>query len=268
MNPFSAPAPAPTRAAGVLPTALLLLAAPAAAQAANPDPVATTRATLEQWVATKSLVSKEKRDWDEAKNAMQARMDLLKRDIVALQKRTAEAQSSLAQAETKRRELQTENDVEKETASGLEQRIAGLEQRLLATLPRLPEPLRDKVKSFTQRIPAKDAPVPPTLSLGDRYATVVVVLNEIHKWNREIAVTSEVRAQPDGSNVEVTVLYAGVGQAWYVSGSGKVAGVGAASADGWVWRPANELAADIQRVVAVWKNEQPAAFVPLPVQVQ
>ncbi len=256
LSPFPVAAPA-----------LVLLAATAAmAQGTPADAVATTRNTLEQWVETRSLVSKETRDWTLAKESLTARMDVVKREIVAMQKRIAEAESNLAEADKKRLELQAENDRQKATASTLEERIAGLEQRLLQTLPRLPDPLREKVKPLTQRVPAKDQPV--TLSLGDRYATVVGVLNEIHKWNREITVTSEVRALPDGSSVEVAVLYAGIGQAWYAGGNGRIAGVGLATADSWVWRPANELAPAIGKAIAVFKNEQPAAFVQLPVQVQ
>lgn len=240
----------------------------AAQQGTAVDAVATTRATLEQWVATRSLVSKEARDWQLKKEAVTSRMDVIKREIVALQKRTAEAEANLATAEQKRRELLAESDALAATATSLEQRVVGLEQRLVGLLPRLPQPLRDKVAPLTQRIPAKDAAVPPTLSLGDRYAAVVGVLNEVHKWNREITVTSEVRQQPDGSAVEVAVLYAGLGQAWYVSANGKVAGSGSATADGWVWRVANETAPQVQRAIAVWKNEQPAAFVGLPVTVQ
>lgn len=244
----------------------LTIGAPLLAQESTADAVAMTRSTLEQWVQTKTLVSKETREWVLGKEALTARMDVVKREIVALQKRIAEAESGIAEADRKRAELQAENDRLKETAAVLETHIAGLEQRLLQTLPRLPGPLLEKVKPLTQRVPQKDAP--STLSLGDRYATVVGVLNELHKWNREITVTSEVRAMPDGSSVEVAVLYAGLGQAWYAGGNGKVAGVGYAAADGFVWRPANELAPAIGKAIAVFKNEQPAAFVQLPAQVQ
>lgn len=255
--PAAAPFAAPSMAL------LLITALPAQSTV---DAVATTRNTLEQWVETRSLVSREARDWTLAKESLAARMDVVKREIIAMQRRIAEAEANLAAADKKRGELQAENDHQKATAATLEDRIAMLEQRLLQTLPRLPDPLREKVKPLTQRVPGKDAP--SALSLGDRYATVVGVLNELHKWNREITVTSEVRALPDGSSVEVAVLYAGLGQAWYAGGNGKVAGVGVATADSWVWRPANELAPAIGKAIAVFRNEQPAAFVPLPVQVQ
>jgi hypothetical protein len=64
------------------------------------------------------------------------------------------------------------------------------------------------------------------------------------------------------------VVYVGLGQAFFASGNGRVAGTGAATADAWVWRQANELAPSVLQTIAVFKNEQPATFVQLPVQVQ
>ena len=45
------------------------------------------------------------------------------------------------------------------------------------------------------------------------------------------------------------------------------AGTGTASADGWRWTPQNELAADVATAVAVYRNEQLARLVQLPVSI-
>lgn len=245
-------------------SALAATAAPA--QGGGADPVAATRTALEQWVETRAAISRETRDWAVAKDALAASSDVCKREIVATQKKIAEAEAGIAAADDRRAALLVDNEREKATAATLEQRIGEFEQRLLRTLPRLPEPLREKLKPLTQLLPATGAATPPPL--GNRYATVVGVLNELHKWNREVTVTSEVRSLPDGTNVEVAVIYLGLGQAFYASGNGLVAGVGTASAEAWVWRQANELAPQVRQAIAVFANEQAAAFVRLPVQVQ
>jgi hypothetical protein len=254
------------RARGALLLLAAVTAAPLAAQGQPQDPVAATRSTLEQWVATRATISKENRDWALAKESLQARMDVVRRETEALKKRIGDAESGLADAEKKRLELQADNDRQKATSAALEQRIAAYEQRLLGMLPRLPDTLREKVKPLTQRIPTGEGQA--AQSLGDRYATVIGVLNEIHKWNREVTVTSEVRDVGGGTSVEVAVLYAGLGQAWYAGGNGKVAGVGVAGPSKWEWRPANELSPAITKLIAVFKNEQPATFVQLPMTVQ
>lgn len=236
------------------------------AQATASSGLEGARSALQQWVETRALISQENRDWLLQKEALGARSDIVKREIVALQRRTAEAEASIADADKKRRELEADNDKRKVVGATLEQKVAQLEERVLRILPRLPEPLRDRVKPLSQRLPAKGETT--KLPLGDRYANVIGVLNEVHKWNREITVTSELRQVPDGQSVEVSVLYVGVGQAYYVGGGGKVAGIGTATPEAWVWRPANEWAPSIQQALAIFKNEKPAAFVQLPVQVQ
>lgn len=249
----------------ILPLAAAIVAAALPAQEAV-DAVAATRLATEKWLEARNLVSKEKRDWDQAKDSLLSRSDVIRREIVALQRRIAEAETSIAEADKKRLELVAENDRQKATAAKLEEQVVALEQRVLKLLPRLPEPLRERVKPLSQLIPK---PGEATRSQADqRFASVIGVLSEIHKWNREITVTSEVRALPDGSSVEVAVLYVGIGQGYYTGGNGKVGGVGASTADGWHWRPANELASAIAKTIAVFKNEQPATFVQLPAQVQ
>lgn len=232
----------------------------------NAEAVANTRATVEKWVETRNLVSKELRDWAQGKEALAARMELVRRDIESLQKKITDAQKTVASADERRAVLLAENEQRKAGGDKLTARVAALEGKLLAQLPRLPEPLRDKLKPLTQRLPR--AGEETKQSLAERWQNVVGVLNELDKWQREILVTSEVRQLGDGQSVEVAVLYVGLGQAFYASGNGKVAGYGQPTANGWQWKQANEMAADVLRTIAIYKNEQVAAFVRLPVQVQ
>ncbi|MFN8826420.1 MAG: DUF3450 family protein [Planctomycetota bacterium] len=247
----------------VLAAAALVAALPA--QEAT-DAVASTRATVEKWVETRNLVSKEQRDWALGKEALTARMDVVRREVEKLQKSIADAQAQVVEADKKRATLLAENEQRKQSGDKMIARIAALEGKLLTQLPRLPEPLRDKLKPLTQRLPK--AGEETKQSLAERWQNVVGVLNELDKWQREIVVTSEVRQLGDGQSVEVAVLYLGLGQAFYASSNGKVAGFGHPTADGWQWKQANELAPDVLRTIAIYKNEQVAAFVRLPVQVQ
>lgn len=250
---------------GALVLAAVALVAALPAQQAT-DAVASTRATVEKWVETRNLVSKEQRDWALGKEALTARMDVVRREIEKLQKSIADAQAQVVEADKKRASLLAENEQRKAGGEKLTTRVAALEAKLLTQLPRLPEPLRDNLKPLTQRLPK--AGEETKQSLAERWQNVVGVLNELDKWQREVVVTSELRQLGDGQSVEVAVLYLGLGQAFYASSNGKVAGFGHPTADGWQWKQANELAADVLRTIAIYKNEQVAAFVRLPVQVQ
>jgi hypothetical protein len=122
------------------------------------------------------------------------------------------------------------------------------------------------VAPLSQRMP--DDPANTEVSLSERFQNVIGILNEVNKFNRDITVTNELRELPGGSMAEVTVVYLGLGQAYYVTSGGDGAGVGRPAADGWEWTAANHLAPEIFRTVEILKNAQPPAFVPLPVEIR
>lgn len=241
-----------------------LLAQGPAAEAAQ-GPVEAARTAIERWVETKAVLSKEQRDWAEGKDVLQGRIAIVQRELEGHRARIADAEKSIAESDQKRAELAEERERLKAAAHGLEGTIGTLEQRTAALLKRVPDPLRERVKPLSQRMPLQAEAT--KLSLAERFQNVVGILNEIDKWNREITITSEVRTLSDGSAAEVSTMYLGIGQAWYVSNNGKVAGIGTAMPDGWAWRPVNEAAPRIAQAIAILKNEQVAAFVRLPVQV-
>lgn len=228
--------------------------------------VGDVRNTLEQWVETRRVISKEQRDWALGKEMLEDRIGLVQREIDSLQKRITDAEASIAEADVKRLELLVKNDTMKSAASSLERTVEGLEARTRLLLTKLPDPIREGVTALSQRIP--DGTVTPRQSLGERFQNVVGVLNQVNKFNREITVTSEVRELESGVSAEVTALYLGIGQSYFAATHGDAAGVGRPGDEGWTWTASNVDAANIRAAIATFRNEQPAAFVLLPVTIQ
>ena len=237
----------------------------AALFAAQDDPVEDARTTLEQWVETRRVLSQERRDCRLGREMLEDRVELVASEIEGLRGRIGDTEGSIAAADADRAQLVEENERLKQASSQLSETIVTLEGRTKALLERLPDPLRDRVAPLAQRLPKDSAAT--KLSLGERFQNVVGILNEVDKWNREIAVASEVRDLPGGATAEVTAMYVGLGQGYYVSPNGEAAGYGTVGAGGWEWTPADEAAAEIARAIAVQRNEQPADFVPLPVRI-
>jgi len=250
-------------AAGAL--ALLLAAAPLAAQEAAPA-VDDARHALEQWVLARRTLSLEARDWQLGRELLDERIRLVQREIDTLRGSMAEASASIADADRKRAELLAENERLKASSAELLGTVAALEARTLELLARLPEPIRERVRPLSQRLP--EAGAETRLSLGERFQNVVGILNEVNKFQREITVTSEVRTLADGSSAEVTAVYVGISRGYYASASGQAAGIGSAGAAGWTWTPADDSAPAIAQAIAILKNEQPAAFVRLPARLE
>jgi len=226
-----------------------------------------TRAQLEKWVQTRRIISQEKQDWALGKEMLSERVKLVEREISGLREKITEAEESISEADKKRDELVRENEQLKETSTALSEIVLTLETRIGELLQRLPDPIRERVKPLSQRIPEQDKDKKIKLSLAERFQNIIGILNEVNKFNREITVTSEVRTLSDGSSAEVTVMYLGIGKAYYVNGNADIAGIGSATEDGWVWRSANDAARQIARAVAIYNNEQVARFVKLPIEI-
>ena len=63
-------------------------------------------------------------------------------------------------------------------------------------------------------------------------------------------------------------MYLGIGLAYYVNNGGTIAGVGTSTPDGWTWKSVNDAAPEIEKAIAILKNEMSADFVKLPIEIQ
>lgn len=251
--------------------ALVAMAAPTlrAQEQDAAKPADTTRATLERWVEARKQTSKAKNDWRVEKEALEERIDVVRRQIATLKDRIAETERSIGAADQQKVALQADGEKIQRTTGILEAGVAALESQVRELLTRLPEPIRQKVAPLSQQFAVvDDASKQKKLSVGARFGNVLGVLNLVQKWNNEVSVTSEVRALPDGTTAEVACIYFGIGQAFYVTPKGDAAGVGVSTKDGWKWTPRNDAAKAIQAAIDVYQSKAMAAFVALPFQVQ
>ncbi len=231
----------------------------------TPQTIQKTRSALEKWVETQRIISLEKRDLALAVEMLNERIGLVQREIESLRAKITESEAGIAEMDTKKARQMEENDKLKQASVSLGDTIAALEERTRQLLMRLPDPIQERVKPLSQRLPEKGAET--KLSIAERFQNTVGILNEVDKFNREISLASEVRTLPDGTSVEVTAVYIGIGYGYYASANGAVAGTGTASEAGWVWTPNNAVALQITDVIAILKNEKVASFVQLPVDI-
>ena len=250
------------RARPALLVAVLLCSAIAAAplRAQEGAGIEATREALARWTEAQRIISREKQEWRLGKQTIEARI--------------ADADKAVAEADQERAGKLAEKEQLDAVAARLGERVSALEARVTRLLPRLPEPLANNIKPLTQLIPATpELAAEKKLSLSQRFGNVIGALNMIGKWNREVTIKSEVRQLANGQSVEVSVIYIGLGQAYYAGGVDKegkatVGGIGAATATGWNWEPADAIAPAIQQAISIYKNEQLARLVRLPVRIQ
>jgi hypothetical protein len=224
-----------------------------------------TRLTMGKWIETQQIIAKERKEWQQGKEILQGRLELVKKEVGTLTEKIQAASASVAESNKKKSELQAENEQLKAVQAELTKVVSGLEVELRKLWKQIPEPIQQKLQPLWQRVP--EDPAKSRAHLGERFQNLLGILNEINKANNEMTVAYEVRNLANGKPAEVRAVYIGLTNGYYVSASGE-AGVGHPTADGWSWQPANALASSVLMALEILQGKQSPAFVPLPVKIQ
>jgi hypothetical protein len=239
--------------------------APSGAAPAAADSLADTRGALERWVETQQIISREKKDWQQGRELLTSRIQLVKDEIAHLRESLAETHKNEQDYHKSRSEVDAEREAVKTVSAELAGELGALESQVRALYTKVPESLRDKLQPLYDRMP-KD-PATSRVTVAERFQNVLGILNEMNRLNGEVTVASEIRSLSDGKPSEVKTLYLGLGQAWYLSARGE-AGVGRPTATGWAWQSAPEIAAEMNRALDILSNKTSPKFVQLPVTIR
>lgn len=236
------------------------------AEAARPVDIESARQALQEWQENERLIARQKQHLQESRELLSNRIDLVRQEVAALRQQTEQKRKQLGGEDEELEKLEQRNQTLKDAEQLLAKRLAVLEADVKALSERLPETATSKVLPTLRSIP--DDPEQTKLTLARRLGNVLLVLMEANKFNNTIVETSEMREQADGPRLNVTTLYLGLGQAYYVGRDGRNAGVGVPGEDGWVWTPTDEAAAEVAKAIAIMRDEQPATYVKLPAQIK
>jgi len=227
-----------------------------------PPTLEETRLKMDKWLETQQIISKERKDWQQGKEILLGRLEVVKKEIATLEEKTTQAEASVAEANKKRSEMLAENDQLKVAGAQLTGAVAEMEGEIRKMFKQLPEPIQTKLQPLYQRIP--ENPSKTRVAAAERFQNILGILNELNKTNNEITVSYEVHSLADGRPSEVKAIYVGLAQAYYVSARGE-AGIGRPTADGWKWEPSKAVARDVLTALEILEGKQSPAFVPLPV---
>lgn len=223
------------------------------------------RLIMGKWVETQQIISKERNDWQQGKEILLGRLELVKKESAGLEEKIQQAQASVAETDAKRDALQVENDQVKAVGAQLTEAVTRMEAEVRRLFKTMPEPIQTKLQPLYQRIP--EDPANTRASVAERFQNVLGILNEVNKANTEITVGYEVHTLADGKPSEVRALYVGLAQAYFVSPGGE-AGIGRPTPEGWQWEPSKAIAGDLLIALDILQGKHSPAFVPLPVTIR
>ena len=231
-------------------------------QATGPS-LAESRMLLDKWIEIQQLTAKERKEWQQGKEVLQSRIELVRKEITTIEEKSKQVQGSVAEAGGKREAVVADNARLKKTAEKLAESVAKMEDAVRKLYKTLPDPVATRLKALYDRIPADAAKT--KVSLAERFQNVLGILNEVNRSNADIPVVQEVHNMADGRPVEVRVMYIGLARAYYLSAGGD-AGIGRPSTNGWTWTPSEEVARSVRKAIEIQQGKQAPAFVPLPME--
>ena len=239
--------------------------APAAGEAADRPGLEETRLTLAKWIETQQIIAKERNDWQQGKEILEGRIELVGKEVSVLKEKIAQSLTAVSESDQKKERLTAENEQLKATAAQLATAVSVMEGQVRGLAKRMPQPVAERLAPLLQRIPTEASTT--RVTVAERFQNVLGILNEMNRANSEISLSYEVRTLADGSSSEVQVIYVGLAQAYYISPRGE-AGIGRPGEDGWDWTPAPEIAGQLLVALEVMQGKHPPAFVPLPVEIK
>lgn len=228
------------------------------------SPLPAVRTAFEQWVQTRKTIAQTRADWTADKALLDQTLALLERELAQVREQQAGVETNHAAVMAQRAELEALRARYQAASAAVRARVADLEARVRRLEPVFPPPLRVTVQPLLNRLPADAAST--NAPLVPRVLALVTLLNEVDKFQNAFSVAEETRPGPDGREQAVQVLYAGLGQAWFVNKAETFAGVGVPGPGGWQWSVRNDLAPEVARAIRRYRNELPPDFGSLPVQ--
>ena len=189
-------------------------------------------AIFKEWITTERLISQESSNWEIEKNALGDLIELLEEEKQTIDEKLNSVEKENSAGEEERIKLADQNEDLKSAILPVSETLEKLEAKILSLAPRFPSPLQDDLSSFLNRIPKKDQKQTSSASVSQRLQAVVGALAKIDKFNSSI-VLDEKLLKVDSGEIKVSVLYFGLGIAYFSDETGSKAGYLLPSDSGW-----------------------------------
>ena len=231
------------------------------------SPLDEARSAVSEWVEVESAISRESIAWEEKRALLLDLIKVAEANITMMKDQLAEAESATTASEARRLELVNQRENDAVRAKLVSAFLETAEPRVLSLVERLPVTLKEKLGTLLQALP--EDPTATKIGLATRMQTVMGILAEIQRFDMMISTGEEIVTVADGGKRSVRTVHFGLGAAYYVAADGSDAGVGAATASGWEWRSAPELASEVEKAIGLASGAvMEARFLSLPVTLQ
>ena len=226
------------------------------------------RSSVREWIETMQKIQQEEDNWEKDREVLKGYKEGLEKEIEDLKEQIARAKTRKDGGDTQSLDKLAERDRFAAAQEELARQLQGLEEGLAAKLPLFPEPLKQTPK-VAQGIEAlqKSLQLPADKKNDDvskRLFNAVELIADVEKFQQSVHVHPELRKDSQGREFKMQMVYFGLAMAYGVNEDASFALVGRPAADGWKFTERNDLAPQIQTLVASATSEKDSTFTRLP----
>jgi hypothetical protein len=236
-----------------------------AAEPSRSADVKTLDGLVGQWMALRTTLAEEKREWEERRRQWEDEISLLEKEAEALRREREDGDSFASSFETKRAEALARKERLEVELRKLRAVLDRAEADLRQWSGRIPEGLRPPLASGFAALPATQKQADP-LPLVRRAQAVAALYAQIETLQNQFHAVRET-LDAEGTRRQVDVLYLGLARAFAVSPGNDWAAVGVPSDEGWAWMSAPEEAATVRLAIDMVNRQAGAQLVALPLQI-
>lgn len=227
--------------------------------------VSLAKNELDKWVEAEMLISSEKRSWSEEKAFSEHLLAALSEEKAGLHENLEAIKSAVSGGDQERLALLAELEDLKAAQTNLGNNIDGITKQLLLIREQLAPVFKEDLAKDFERLSMHSGA--GALTQGKIESAVVLAMKLQNLDNsfssRTQVIEIEVGGEPQER--EVDILYMGLWRAYYVDPYDRFAGVGFASAQGWVWLEDNSIVGDVKQALKIFEGETTPALISLPV---
>ncbi len=242
--------------------ALTGIARAAADQAEKSPGVESMRQVVTEWSKVRAETVRLEEDWRSERELLTSTQRALQEQVARLANEKKVLEASTAAERDSLAELAAANAAAQASLKSAGQRLEAMGAQLVALRPCLPPRLSQALE-----LPYRSL-ANPALGPTERMQHVTTLLNRCTQFDRTISYGEELLAvpgEPEGKMFEV--IYWGVSHGYALDRTAGRAYFGSPGPQGWAWEPIPEQAAQVVRLIAIYRDKGDPVAVAVPARI-
>jgi hypothetical protein len=216
-----------------------------------------------QWIALRSTLAEEARQWQQRKAAWQEEIALLEQQAQKLEEACAASREEMTSADARQADVQNRRDHAGQELQNVDRVLEQAGRRARQSYDRIPPSLQQTLPEECHQL----FTTPDRMTRTERAQALVTILSSLEAMQLEWHTGREILQTTEGTR-QVDTLYLGLAQAFAVSPDNDWAAVGRPGSDGWSWQEGEVDAASVRRLIGIQQELEPATLISLPLQVE